>query len=345
MPLDRDQQEQKHRPMPSITDIPDKSAFAQFRQGFGQRFILTIDTEEEFNWNAPFQRNGHRLDHVGRLAKFQQFCEGMGIIPVYLIDYPVAASSLAAEILSGPMKAGLAEAGAQLHPWVNPPHQESVNDFNSFAGNLPYTLEKEKLILLRDTIAGNFGVMPHIYRAGRYGLGPNTAGILRQAGIVIDTSVRARFDYSSSGGRNYRDHPVHPYWIDSERQLLELPLTTVFTGALRRQAAGIYPALWRLPRMRGVMARLKLMERIPLTPEGITMEEAIQAANAAVADSLPILVFSFHSPSLQPGNTPYVRDEADLDRLYDWWRGLFAHLATRGVRPTSVAEIMASVER
>ncbi|WP_324742571.1 polysaccharide deacetylase family protein [Tsuneonella sp. CC-YZS046] len=330
--------------MPSITDLPRETAFARFHEGFGQRFILTVDTEEEFNWNAPFQRSGHRLDHVGRLAKFQQFCEGLGVIPTYLMDYPIADSPRAAEILRGPMEAGLAEAGAQLHPWVNPPHDEPVNDFNSFAGNLPYALERAKLFQLRDRISRNFGVTPRIYRAGRYGLGPNTASILCEAGIAIDTSVRARFDYSSGGGRNYRDHPVHPYWIDTQCKLLELPLTTVFTGALRKQAGRIYPALWRMPRMRGIMARLKLMERVPLTPEGVTVREAIHATDVAVDKGLPLLVFSFHSPSLHPGSTPYVRDEADLDRLYDWWRGLFAHLAARGVRPTTVSEIMGSVE-
>jgi hypothetical protein len=35
---------------------------------------------------------------------------------------------------------------------------------------------------------------------------------------------------------------------------------------------------------------------------------------------LPVLVFSFHSPSLAPGFTPYVRNEDDLLRFYDWWR-------------------------
>lgn len=330
--------------MPAITDLPRKNAFAKFGKDFGQRFLLTVDTEEEFNWDAPLKRSGHGLGHVERLAKFQQFCEGMGVVPVYLIDYPIATSTLAAQILRGPVEAGLAEVGVQLHPWVNPPHEETVSDFNSFVGNLPYELERSKLFLLRDTIASNFGTHPRIYRAGRYGLGPNTARILREAGIAIDTSVRAGFDYSANGGQNYRDHPVRPYWIDGEHSLLELPLTTIFTGVLRKQGAKIYPALWRWPRMRGVMARLKLMERVPLTPEGVTLGEAIQAADVARSDGLPLQILSFHSPSLQPGNTPYVRNEADLDQLYDWWRGLFAHLAKRGIQPTTVAEIMKSAK-
>lgn len=331
--------------MGSITDLPDKSDFARFREGFGQRFILTVDTEEEFNWDAPFRRSGHGLDHVGRLAKFQQFCEGSGVTPIYLVDYPIATSPLAAEILRSPVADGRAEIGVQLHPWVNPPHDEQINDYNSFAGNLPRELERHKLLTLRDTIAENFGAQPRIYRAGRYGLGPSTGEILREAGIAIDTSVRARFDYSANGGRNYCDHPLRPYWAGEDRALLELPLTTVFTGPLRAIAHRIYPAMWRTPRMRGALAHLRLMERVPLTPEGVTAGEATRAAGVAIDDGLPLLVTSFHSPSLSPGNTPYVRSEDDLDRLYDWWRSLFAYLARRGIRPTSAAEILDAVIR
>ena len=45
-----------------------------------------------------------------------------------------------------------------------------------------------------------------------------------------------------------------------------------------------------------------------------------------------------------PGHTPYVRTEDDLDDLYDWLRGVYAYFAMRGVRPTTVREIVQSVE-
>jgi hypothetical protein len=122
---------------------------------------------------------------------------------------------------------------------------------------------------------------------------------------------------------------------------MELPLTTVFWGMLRQQGPLLYPLLWRMPKLRGVLARLSLLERIPLTPEGVRIEEAIKGIDIALDDGLPVLVFSFHSPSLRPGLTPYVRDEADLDRLYNWWRTVFAYLRKRQVRPASVADIMA----
>ncbi|WP_260923177.1 polysaccharide deacetylase family protein [Novosphingobium sp. 9] len=327
----------------NLLDVPDPSQLAGFRQDFGQRFLVTVDTEEEFDWGAPLDRDRHSVLTIPALRDFQQFCEGFGVIPTYLVDWPIANSPYAAQAIGDAVAAGRAEVGVQLHPWVSPPFEEDVSEYNSYAGNLPLELEREKFHRLYNRIAETFGTAPRIYRAGRYGLGPDTAQILSEHGIAIDTSVRARFDYSGSGGPNYRQHPLKPYWVDADRQLLELPLTTVYWGALRQIGNVVYPHLWRAPQLRGVLARTKLLERIPLTPEGITSQEALRGVDIALGEGLPVLVFSFHSPSLAPGHTPYVRTEDDLDALYTWWRTLFAHLERRGVKPTSVAEIMDSV--
>lgn len=331
--------------MTAIPDPPPPGRKARFAPGFGCRFLVTVDTEEEFDWSQPPGRGGHGLDHVPRLANFQEFCEGQGVVPVYLVDWPVATSSLAVDILRPAVAAGRAEIGVQLHPWVNPPSDEELTPRNSFAGNLPPALEAAKFGNLRAMIEDKFGAAPLIYRAGRYGTGPHTAEMLAQGGIAIDSSVRAKFDYSGGGGPDYRRHPLEPYWLDDERRLLELPLTSVFWGMLRRQGERIYPALLRMPRLRGLLAYLGLLERIPLTPEGVSVDEAIRGIDIAIDDGLPILVFSFHSPSLRAGHTPYVRNEGDVDALYDWWRRVFAYCEMRGVRPTTIVEIMRAVER
>ena len=327
-----------------ITDLPGPADFVRFKPDFGQRFIVTVDTEEEFDWSSPFARADHSLDSIPRLAKFQQFCEGYGVVPVYLVDFPVVTDPRAAEVLGEAVAQGRAEIGVQLHPWVNPPHDEEINVYNSFAGNLPPELERAKFRTLRDAIERNFGAAPLIYRAGRYGVGPATAQTLSQSGIAIDTSVRALFDYSSQGGPNFRCHPLVPWWIDRRNGLMELPLTTVFWGLLRQHGRTLHPALWRAPRLRGLLAKLGMLERIPLTPEGVAADEALKAIDIAIDEGLPLLVFSFHSPSLRPGHTPYVRDEDDLDRFYAWWRASFDYLAKRGVRATCVREIIAATE-
>jgi hypothetical protein len=99
-----------------LSDAPGENALVRFKDGMGQRFLLTVDTEEEFDWTKPLRASGHTVDTVGWITKFQEFCGGFGVVPVYLIDYPIATSPLAAEVLREPLAQGKAEIGVQLHP-------------------------------------------------------------------------------------------------------------------------------------------------------------------------------------------------------------------------------------
>src|SRR3546814_2922527 len=71
-----------------------------------------------------------------------------------------------------------------------------VNATNSYPGNLPPELEHAKLAALTEAIAGAFGARPVVYKAGRYGVGPATAGILEALGYRIDVSVVPFTDFS-----------------------------------------------------------------------------------------------------------------------------------------------------
>lgn len=330
-------------PYRSLLVPPSPAQYAEFVKGFGPRVLLTVDTEEEFDWSEPFRRSDHGLSHLIKIPSFQKFCEGIGIAPVYLVDWVVACSPVAEEVLGEAVRSGRAEIGIQLHPWINPPHDEDLTPTNSFPGSLPPQLEREKFVRLAELIEKRFGTQPQIYRAGRYGLGPETARMLSENGIAIDSSVRSSYDYSHEGGPDYRRHPAVPYWSDQDRQLLELPLTTVFWGMLRKQGRQLFQLASKFPFAGGTLSRLGLLERISLTPEGVTKEEALRGVDIALDDGLPLLVISLHSPSLQPGHTPYVRTPEELDDLYDWLRGVFAYLELRGVRPTTVREIIDSV--
>ena len=335
----------------SMIEPPLSARFAGFADGFGQRVLLTVDTEEEFNWNAPLTRDQHGLEHIAAIARFQHFCEEIGAHPVYLVDWPVANDDHAIEIIGDAVTRGKAEVGVQLHPWVNPPFNEDVTAANSYAGSLPRELERAKLSALCDRIECAFGTVPLIYRAGRYGLGPNSADLLREHGIKIDTSVRSLFDYTAQHGPDYSHHPLAPYWVDGEgegevrQDLLELPVTTVYRGLLRKMGRRLHRAERHLPALFSGFSRFNLLERIPLTPEGVSADEAIRGIEIAIDEQLPVLVLSFHSPSLAAGFTPYVTDQSDVEALYNWFRAVFAHLDGRGVRSTNVAEIVEATRR
>lgn len=312
----------------------------EFEPGFGRRVLLTVDTEEEFDWGGPFTRDAHGLSHIAAIPRFQAFCEEIGAHPIYLVDWPVANDECAAEIIGDAVRRGKADIGAQLHPWVNPPFDEALSVHNSFAGNLPYELEKAKFNELRDRIELAFGKAPLIYRAGRYGLGPHSANILKAGGIKIDTSVRPLFDYSGQNGPDFSKHPVLPYWVDEERSLLEAPMTVVHRGMLRQMGTQLQRTGGNLPTLLGAFSRLGLLERIALTPEGVTAREALSALDLTNSAQLPLTVLSFHSPSLVAGFTPYTKSEADVETLYDWFARVFARLEEAGVRTATVDEVI-----
>jgi hypothetical protein len=322
---------------------PDAARMAQFPTEFGTRFWVSIDTEEDFDWDKPFSRTHHSLDSVPRLADCQRYFAARGVKPIYLVDWPVIDDPRAGAMLRDFVADDAAEVGAQLHPWVTPPFEEVVNNRNSYTGNLPEPLQRAKLLRLRDRIAEVIGKPPLSYRAGRYGLGSASSKMLAELGFACDTSVRSGFDYRAGSGPNYRFMPQRPYWSAAAPGLLEAPLTTMFLGLLGE--AGYH----RLAGLGGtalaLAARLGVVERVALTPEGIPADRACAAIDAAIAAGLPLLNFSFHSPSLEAGHTPYVRTEADLAAFYRWWDQVLDHLARRGVVATTVAEVVAAARQ
>jgi hypothetical protein len=327
-------------PLDSILTPPGPDAKARFSSEFGQRVLLTIDTEEEFDWYAPFTRDQHAMTHVPRITEFQQFCEGIGAHPVYLVDWPIANNPQAVEIIGDAARRGAADIGIQLHPWVNPPFGEELSIRNSYPGNLPPEIEATKFMMLCDRFEKAFGFAPLVYRAGRYGAGPNTASLLRKAGIAVDTSVRSIFDYSAQGGPDYSNHPIAPYWLNEDKSLLEVPLTSVFSGLFRPIGPQLHRAQRFVPALFAGFSRLSLLERIAFTPEGVAIEEVRRGFDIALDQGVSVLTLSLHSPSLAPGHTVYSRDPAQVEGIYHWLAEAYAYLAARGARSCTINDIL-----
>ncbi len=314
-----------------------------FPDSFGTRFALFVDTEEEFDWgDDEFRRTGHSVSSVPALRDGQRVFDNAGLAPVYLVDIPILESELAVEILSEFLADGRCSVGAHLHPWVTPPFVEDVSRANSYAGNLPREIERQKIFAVRDAITNKLGKQPSAYRAGRYGLGPNSFELLVEAGFKCDTSERPLFDYSKDGGPDYWHSSLKPRWTGPDDQLLELPLTTIFVGMGRRFGRPLTKLSERIPMGGALLARSHMVKRIPLTPEGVPAAMVCRAIDVALDMGLRLLNFSFHSPSLAVGHTPYVRTEADLKSFFAWWDSIFAHCARRGVEPASLEQIQSA---
>ena len=153
--------------------------------------------------------------------------------------------------------------------------------------------------------------------------------------------MRALFDYSDEGGPDFSRVKPLPFRIGDDA-LVELPLSAAYVGRLRARGRGLYRAAGRLPRGRGLLSRTGLLDRVPLTPEGVPLGEALAAARALLDDGVRWLSLSFHSPSVEPGHTPYVRTAEDLRRFHAWWDGMLDFFAAQGIEPASIEETVAA---
>jgi hypothetical protein len=288
---------------------------------------VVIHTEEEFDWDREHARDEIGVEHMRYIARAQEVFEAFGIVPNYVIDYPIASQPLGYETLRRYQDDGRALVGAHLHPWVSPPLTETLSRANTYPGNLPRALEFEKLRVLTDTIEQNFGRRPLTYLAGRYGNGRNSAAILEELGYEVDISVAPPIDYSSDGGPDYSGYSAAPFWFGEKRRLLGLPGGGCYAGWLRNAGTPFYRLITatslRWARLPAITSRLRAFERIRLSPEDYTLAEMQRMTRAMLDDGLRIFVFSFHSPSVQPGCTPYVRDAAGLQRFLDKTRAYF----------------------
>lgn len=308
------------------------------RPDFGKRFIIFVDTEEEFDWSAEFSRSSDSTKAIDALPEATRRFNECGVAPVYLCDYPVVRHPSSARIIQQAFQSGGCDIGAHLHPWVTPPHIEEVNTRNSYAGNLPPDLQRAKLRTLTETIEQLIGERPTVFRAGRYGIGTDTLGQLAELGYRMDVSVRTHFDYSEEEGPSFEGLPLWPW--KSAHGVIELPLTCGWTGHLRK-----FPSLYAAPGLRGALARTSLLSRVPLTPEGTPIADAIEAIHVLHGDGLDIFSLSFHSPTLAKGYTPYVKSDADLDRFWAWWEAVFNTFAKLGVSPVRYGELIDELER
>jgi hypothetical protein len=260
---------------------------------------------------------------------------------------------------------------------------EASRSTDSFLCNLPVDLQRAKLEKLTDAIAERVGRRPTSFRAGRYGLDAAGARILTELGYEVDSSVIPFTDYSTQGGPDFRRAPFQPYYAsDSDlcepqrgrdsffgsdtysgtvqpngsdpekhsRPLLEVPVSVGFHRSNFRRNQRIYEWTERpVPRKlhaRGILDRLGIVRRIKFSPEQATAPEMQMLVDAYLAEHAVCMVMMFHSSSLVPGGSPYVRDEADLRGFFATLREVFQYCCReRGMKPYGLTEFARSYSK
>ena len=278
------------------------------------QLLVVIDTEEEFDWGAAPDSNARAVTAMDQIGLAQDIFDEYSIQPCYVVDDPVVSDQRGYSELLKIYRDQRCEIGAHLHPWVTAPLEEELCLKNTFPGNLPKDLEKRKLANLSKKIESVFGESPTIYKAGRYGIGPNTTEVLDELGYKIDLSVCPPFDMRDYFGPDFSDCHAEPFWFGKDQNMLEIPLTGAYTGwaGRFRKPAHQLGEKFRSLKLSSIFSRLHFVDRLRLSPEGFSSIEHIRLTRFLYASGVRTFTWTFHSPSLVPGHTSYVQNQQEL---------------------------------
>lgn len=289
--------------------------------------IVSLDTEED-NWNRS--RTDVTVQNVSELRRLARRFDALGVRPTYFTTYHVAIDPCAAAVVRDVGDESRGEIGAHLHPWNTPPLDEGFVPRNSMTKNLPAGLQLAKLRTLTTALEQAFGRRPRAFRAGRYGIGPDTIAALVACGYGVDSSVGPFLNLETvDDGPTFVGAPLTPYRLSPGRDareaapigpVLEMPLSYGFTRGpfsfwdRTRRLLETAPLSWlRLP---AIASRTGLVRRVSLSPEYHSVADMLTLSARLLEHGVRHLHVSWHTPSLKPGLSPFTSTAADVERLY-----------------------------
>ncbi len=305
---------------------------------------IVVDCEEEFDWRYPVRGTPFSLRSVAPLRRVAEMLARKNAPLTVMATHAIIDNDDSWRDLNAIIRDYGAATGAHMHPWITPPFLEEPTLKNSYQGNLSRDVEARKIESLLAAISGRTGEPVRLFRAGRYGFGTSTAEFLAEQGIRIDLSFMPHFDYSDSGGASFTGLSCDPFWFSKDRRLFEFPMTAGFTGWMKGQGSRLFGKFnarsVRYLRLPSVLANSGMLNRIRLSPEGVTLSEAKALTRGLYAEGHRMFHLSFHSTSLVPGAAPYAATDEDSGRLVSWLTDYvdFFHEELRGqvVTPDAV---------
>jgi hypothetical protein len=285
---------------------------------------VSIDTEED-NWGC-YQASGATTRNIEHLRELQDVLARWGARPTYLVNRPPLLSAPAVRVLGELAQRPDVEIGGHCHPWNTPPSTDEGAESSMMCG-LPLETNRAKVAEVTRLIRQELGVTPCTFRAGRWGFGPTVSEALASQGYIVDASVTPFLDWSAEGGPDYSEIPCRPYRFDPTRpfhpdsggSMVEIPTTVAFLRGNQRILPLVRRLLersrWRRLRIIGILDGIGLLRRRWLSPEVTRAQDLVQLAAACQRSGLPVLDLTFHSCTLLPGATPFVRTADDRKRF------------------------------
>jgi hypothetical protein len=257
-----------------------------------------------------------------------------GAKPTYLLSPEVMRDPASVEILAGLRGA---ELGAHLHGEYAEPGAFEPEVTQVFQRDYPREIEAEKLAYLTELFARAFGRKPTSFRAGRFGVGENSIGLLEELGYTVESSVTPHMDWSSKGARglSFLDAPTQPYRPSAKdagkrgsSRMLEVPVT------IRRRLLGRLPLVgkrieprWLRPTRGSLVALLRVAK------------DEIAQATRAQPDVPVVLNAMFHNVEIIPDASPYAASESAAERILGRLEALLGFAAREGIAVIGLSEV------
>lgn len=313
------------------------------------RLVVTIDTEED-DWGYA-RRVSYTCRNIARVPVVQELFDAFGIVPAYLVTYPVATDVSAVSVLRPIADRGGCEIGAHCHPWNTPPLLEANTAQHSMLANLPRDLQYAKIRCLHYAIASSFSTEPRLFKAGRFGYDAGVGRVLQQLGYRVDTSVTPYTSWTDMHGPDFTDLDPQPFSIAGDdgasgaaaTRLVEVPVGVGFLQRGFHRRHRLLEMVRRSPVRRlgvaGLLDRLGLATKAWLCPELADARTMMRLARAMIREGYRVLNLTFHTPSLVAGLTPYAKTLEDEHRFLERLEEFLAFTRDEGIKPATLSEV------
>lgn len=297
---------------------------------------VSIDTEcdKGKGWRSqkPMRFDGI---HEGVVRRLQPLFVEFGGKPTYLLSPEILRDDASVEALQ--KLDGTCELGTHLHGEYAEPDAFEPDVTAAFQRDYPEDVERQKLTYLTDQFIRRFGEQPQSFRAGRFGIGPSSIGILESLGYAVESSVTPHMDWSSSGakGLSFEGAPTQPYRPNAERPwergdagLLEVPVT------IRRRLVNALPLI-------GSRVDPSWLRPTHGTARGLVRvaEDEVASARRSAPGRPVILNAMFHNVEIVPGLSPYAATESEARGILNRLGALLAWAEREGIAVVGLGDV------
>lgn len=296
--------------------------------------VVSIDCECDKGpaWRSrrPLAFDGIR-EGIG--ARLQPLFEKYDAKPTYLLSPEVTRHDASVDLLAS--LGDRAELGTHLHGEYAEPNAFEPDVTTVFQRDYPREIELKKLQNTTDSFARAFGRKPTSFRAGRFGIGAHTLGILAGLGYLVDSSVTPFMRWSDRGTTfSFAGAPTQPYVPDEaapekigRSRILEVPIT------IRPRVANRIPAIRRFVEPRWLRpSRSSGSQMIAVAREEIAHAASKERGAPVVLNAM------FHNVEVIAGASPYAATEGQARAILGRVETLLAFAKNEHIRTIGLTE-------